>query len=242
MAAHHWLGCAIAALTGCVAGCAALSPPSAVAPGVAIPANWSAADNPSAGQATALQAWWQRFDDPLFSELVAQALQANTSVAGAQAALRQARAQRDVSAAGLWPLVNGSASVQRNATGEGEGSSRWQAGLDAGWEVDLFGGQRSAVTAGEAAAQGSAARLGALQVSVAAEVGLSYLALREAQLRLVLAQGNLASQIETLQLTDWRVQAGLLSSLEALQAQGAVVQTRAQLPLLQTRIEQSRNA
>ncbi len=173
-----------------------------------MPAAWSAAEGLAGASATDLQAWWQRFDDPLFSQLVAQALQANTSVNGAQAALRQARVQRDVLAAGLRPLVSASASLQGNVSGEGEGSSRWQAGLDASWELDLFGGQRSAVAAGAASMLGAAARLGALQVSVTAEVGLSYLSLRDAQLRLGLAQDNLATQVETLQLTQWRVQAG----------------------------------
>lgn len=81
-----------------------------------------------------------------------------------------------------------------------------------------------------------------MQVSVAAEVGLSYLTLRSAQARLAIAQANLASQLETLQLKQWRVQAGLLTSLEAEQARAAGEQTRAALPALQTSIVQARHA
>ena len=48
---------------------------------------------------------------------VSDALRANPSVQQAQAALRQARAQRDVAAAGLWPTLGGSVSAQRSRTG-----------------------------------------------------------------------------------------------------------------------------
>ena len=50
----------------------------------------------------------------LLSDLVAQALRANTSVNSAQAALQQARALRDVTAAALLPTVDSSASAQRS--------------------------------------------------------------------------------------------------------------------------------
>jgi outer membrane protein TolC len=63
--------------------------------------------------ATPLANWWQRFNDPVLTDLVTQALQANTDVKAAQAALLQ-RAQRDLQAAGLVPTVGISASAQRS--------------------------------------------------------------------------------------------------------------------------------
>ena len=63
-------------------------------------------------------------------------------------------------------------------------------------------------------------------MSIAAEVALDYIALRNAQARLAIASDNLASQQETLQITEWRLQAGLVSSLEAEQARAATEQTR----------------
>ena len=68
------------------------------------------------------------------------------------------------------------------------------------------------------------------QVSLAAEVALAYLQLRGQQSQLTIAQTNLASQQETLQLTDWRAQAGLTTSLEVEQARTSVEQTRAEIP------------
>ncbi|MFT3664184.1 efflux transporter outer membrane subunit [Piscinibacter sp.] len=231
-----------AALT--LAGCASLRvQPTDAAAGVALPAAWNAAaPQPEAAPATPLAAWWQRFGDPALSRLVEQALAANTSVASAQAALRQARALAQVQQARLGPSVGSSASVQRSQSDGGGGSNLFRAGFDASWEPDIFGGQHAARDASELDTQASAASLGDVQVSVAAEVAQGYIALRSAERRLAIARENLASQQETLQITQWRVQAGLATSLEAEQARTAVEQTRAQVPALQTTIAQSRHA
>jgi NodT family efflux transporter outer membrane factor (OMF) lipoprotein len=234
-------GLAAGACALLMAGCAS-GPADGKRPAQAdLPGAWSAA--PSSESATSLAAWWQRFNDPLLTQLVTDALRANTSVLGAEAALRQARALRDVSAAGLQPTLGSSASVQRNRSGGNTSSAStsnvFQAGLDAGWELDIFGGQRSAVAASDATARASAASLGDVQVSVAAETALSYITLRGAQVQRATATDNLASQRQTLQITEWRVQAGLLSTLEAEQARAAAAQTKALLPTLQTTVQQA---
>lgn len=178
---------------------------------VEVPIAWSAsADFPLSGNPSLAQ-WWQRFHDPILATLVTRALAANTSVQAAQAALRQARALSAVSAAALWPMLDGSVSAQRSKSGSNSAVSRYTAGLDAGWELDIFGGNRSALAASEATARASAASLGEVQVSVAAEVALTYIALRDAQARLAIARDNLASQEETLEITRWRLQASLAS-------------------------------
>ena len=84
-------------------------------------------------------AWWQQFDDPLLTTLVTQALDANTSVRSAQAALRQARALQDVAAAGLGLRLTAGADAQRSRASNSTGN-RFGASLDASWEADLFGG------------------------------------------------------------------------------------------------------
>ncbi len=207
----------------------------------AVPATWSGTVVGSARVPTSLAQWWQRFDDPVLVALVERSQAANTQVRVAQAALRQARAQREVSAAGLSPTLGSTASARRDPAA-GSAGNTVQAGLDASWELDLFGGNRRGVDAADAAAVASAASLGDVQVSIAAEVALAYITLRSAQERLAIANANLASQSETLQITDWRVQAGLATSLESEQARAAVELTRAQLPTLQTQIAQSRHA
>lgn len=203
-----------------------------------IPQDWARADAPSRPGATMLSRWWLRLDDPLLGRLVGEALDSSSSVASAQAALHQARALRDAAGAGLLPSLDASASAERGRSGGNSAGNSFRVGLDASWELDVFGARHSALAAGEAAAQASAAGLGAVQVSVAAEVALDYIALRSAQARLAIADANLGSQLELLQLVQWRLQAGLVSSLEAEQSRAAAEQTRAQLPALRTSIEQ----
>jgi NodT family efflux transporter outer membrane factor (OMF) lipoprotein len=227
-------------------GCAGL-PPQPGLPAIALPAAWSEAAGPadaaSAGaHATSLVQWWRRFNDPLLATLISQALRANTSVQSAQAALQQARAARDVAAAALSPHVTGSAGAQRSKAGDASANNTFNAGFDASWEPDVFGGNRSALRADEASAQAAAASLADVQISISAEVAVSYIQLRGAQARLLIARENLRSQLETLQLTDWRVQAGLLTSLEGEQARAASEQTRAQIPALETGLAQLRHS
>jgi NodT family efflux transporter outer membrane factor (OMF) lipoprotein len=224
-----------------LAACAPLAPRENPVAAVDVPAAWSATAGGGGAGSTPLADWWLRFSDPALSALVEQAIVANTSVALAQAALQQARATRDAAAAGLSPSLSGSASAQR-ARRANDTNNNFNAGLDAGWELDLFGANRSNVRAGDATVRASLASLGDARVSVAAEVGLNYIALRSSQARLAIATRNLASQQETLQITQWSQQAGLVSAIEAEQALAAVEQTRAQLPALQTAIDQTRHA
>ena len=225
-----------------LSGCASIAPVPTPALKFDIPPTWSDTDVAQPAGAASLDQWWLRFNDPFLPLLISQALQANTSVRSAQTALWQARALRDVSAAALNPRLDGSASAQRNSKGNSDPVDSFKVGLDASWEVDVFGVNRSELRADEATARAAAASLGDTQVSIAAEVALAYITLRGTQLRREIAEFNLASQLETLQITQWRLQAGLVTALEVEQARGAVEQTRAQLPLLQISIGQTKNA
>lgn len=187
-------------------------------------------------------AWWTTFGDPLMSQLVTQALQANTSIRSAQAALQQARALRDVRIASAGPGLTLSGSAGRSQTEFSDATNSFKAGLDASWEIDIFGANRSNINASEADTQAALASLRDVQVSIAAEVALAYIQLRGYQAQLAIAQNNLSSQKETLQITQWRAQAGLVTSLEVEQAQTAVAQTAAQVPALQTSLDQTRHS
>lgn len=224
--------------------CACAAPQGSGEPlAVPLPLAWSTAGaSPGASEPTPLAQWWTRFNDPLLTRLVDQALRANTSVLGAQAALRQARALRDAAGAALLPVLGSSASAQRGKQPGTPAANSFNAGLDASWELDIFGANRDALAASQAGVGAGAASLGDLQVSVAAEVALGYIDLRAGQARLAIATDNLASQRETLQLTQWRLQAGLVSALEAQQALAAAEQTAAQRPALQAGIAQAIHA
>ena len=247
--AHRWRLAAWAGLLSLLCpllACTAVTPLDEPADRVDIPPGWSIADAAGAGAAgldeASLAAWWQRFDDPQLAVLVTQALRVNTSIRVALATLHQAQALRDVAAASLWPALGSSASAQHGTAGGHSTGSNFQLGLDANWAIDVFGAQRAAVNAEDANASASEASLGDVRVQIAAEVALNYILLRTAQVRSVIARDNLASQEETLQITLWRQQAGLVTSLEAEQARAAVEQNRAQLPVLQTSILQTQHA
>ena len=146
-----------------LSGCAGMAVPGHGVPVLAVPAQWSTPvpaqaappvdGTPSAAllpatDPAALAQWWQRFGDPQLSALVAQALQANPGVRSAQVALQQESAQTEVQGAGLLPSVGASESAQRGRSGGGSAGNRFQTGLDASWEQDVFGSPRAALGAG----------------------------------------------------------------------------------------------
>jgi multidrug efflux system outer membrane protein len=224
------------AVAGVLGGCAAVTPAAPAAAQLTIPQQWLVVA--PAAPATPLAAWWRRFDDPLLARLVDDALSHNTSILGARAVLAQSRALAAVQAAAGLPALSGAASAQRNHAGDADSSS-FRAGFDASWELDVFGGQRAAVRAVDAGTRASAASLADIQVSVAAEVAINYLSLRGLQAQLAISQASLRSQEQTLKLTGWRVQAGLLTVLEMDQSRAATEQTRARIPALQTAAAQA---
>ena len=227
------------ALALVLAGCSSLQPHSADVPAVPVPAGWSAASGGAA--ATPLAQWWGRLGDAELTALITEALAANTSVRSAQAALRQSRALVDVQTAGTLPQIGASASAQRSRASGSTGNS-YSAGFDASWEPDVFGRLHAGVTATEADARAAEASLADVQVSLAAEVAVNYIELRGLQQRLQIARSNLASQQETLQIAQWRLQAGLTTSLVTEQARAAAEQTAAQVPALQSSLAQSRHS
>ena len=190
-----------------------------------VPAEWANATAPAAAPATALASdapaapaldlaqWWQGFGDAQLVTLIAQALAANPSIVSAQAAVQQARAQVEVQRAGLLPSLDASAGARRSQQGMADASNNYTVGLDASWELDLWGRKRNLVQAGQENLAATQASLYAAHVSLSAEVALHYIQLRNAQERLRIAQHNLALQAQTELMTRWRVQAGLAARL-----------------------------
>ena len=227
-----------------LSGCAAVGP-DYQPPQPSAPAQWRGAQDTGARDAVVLAQWWRQFGDPVLDGLIADALAANTDIATAQEKLREARARRDLSRAGLGPSVSVSGAASRGEgsreTGSGATRNLVSAGFDASWEPDIFGGMRRGVEAAEADLQASEETLRDTRVSLVAEVGRNYVDLRSGERRLAIAEANLAAQAETYDLTRWRQQAGLVSQLDEAQALTALEQTRAALPSLRTAIAETRN-
>jgi NodT family efflux transporter outer membrane factor (OMF) lipoprotein len=245
----RWLAMGAALSTaGLLAGCASLSVDRSL-PGdsarVELPAQWSGGTAAAASTIQdegALAQWWTRLGDDQLDALITQALRANPSLQSARQAVLQSRAQRDVQQAGLLPTADASASARRARQGNSGSANTLGLGLDASWELDLSGRLRAGLRASEADLAASEAALQGSHVSLAAEVALAYVDLRNQQQRLLIAESNLASQRQTLQITEWRLQAGLTTSLVAEQARTVVAQTAAQVPALQSAMAQARHA
>ncbi|MBL8258783.1 MAG: efflux transporter outer membrane subunit [Candidatus Competibacteraceae bacterium] len=231
----------LAAFALLLGGCAAVGP-NYTAPEPAAPATWQGAAAArvavSPAKPVELASWWRRLDDPALAELIDQALQTSLDLRSARARLREARARRALAGANRFPTVtsSGAASISKNGTETGTGNTRerYSAGFDASWEPDVFGSARRGEEAAQADLESTEANLYATQVSLVAEVALNYVELRAYQDRLAIAQANVASQAETLQLAQWRAQAGLVSALDVEQARSNLAQTRAQIPTLET--------
>ncbi len=118
-------------------------------------------------------------------------------------------------------------------------SDLFQTGLDAAWELDIFGGKQRALEAADAdlAATGEYRR--GVFASLASEIGLSYVELRTSQNRLDITRKNIEAQENTARLTADRFQAGLSSELDSVRAQAQVFSTKSQIPLLETQVQVS---
>lgn len=224
-----WL--ALLAQTACVP-LQTLQPRAAHEVQVQLPAQWSVAAGEPAGAAVQQQ-WWRQFADPQLDSLIERSLQSAHDLRLVRARLQQARAALDLAEAGLWPSLGVSAGATRGRSGYASPQTQYAAGFDASWEPSIFGGQRDGVSAAEFDLAASEATLGNAQVSLAAEVALNYVSLRNLQQRLQIARSNLAAQEDTWQLVSWRKQAGLDSELELEQATANLANTRAGIPGLQ---------
>jgi len=192
--------------------------------------------------------WWRSFRDPILDTLVNLALTSNLDLQQAEARIRQARAARGVAVAGLLPQVNASALYQRSkgssetVTSEGGASvstlapfkELFQVGLDASWELDLFGGTRRAVEAAGADLKAAVEDRRDVLISLVGEVGATYLNLRGFQHQILIARKNLEAQKKTADITHRRFEAGFVSRLDVANADAQVATTEAQIPILES--------
>ena len=192
-----------------------------------------------------LASWWSKLNDPILTKLIDEAVTGNLDLKQVKARIREARARRGISKAGLLPSVDASGTVSRSKSSANSGSdatrSFYSVGFDAGWEVDIFGGVRRSVEAAEADLAASRESMRDVMVSLVAEIALNYLDVRTKQKRLEVAENNLAIQQEAHDFIDWRYQAGLSNLLELQQAQYNLENTSAQIPNLRSGMEEAKN-
>jgi NodT family efflux transporter outer membrane factor (OMF) lipoprotein len=227
-------------LAACVVG------PEYEPPAIAIPATWQSqpriASRDEGAESPTLASWWTVLNDATLDRLIENALAANTTVRLATARVVESRARRAITSASLWPTSGGGASAVRSDSDLSNGpDDNYEAGLDAAWEIDLFGANRRALEASTAQLAASEADLRDVLVVLLGDVALSYVDLRTAQARLDYAERNLASQREVVDITGWRAEAGLATELDVEQAKSSYAQTQAALPLLDSSLDAARN-
>ena len=216
--------CAIAAAS-LVAGCA--SAPHGVPRLPASVASAWQAPLPHGGSSSELGRWWSQFNDPVLPALIAAAQDASTTLASAQARIERARAARVAAGAGLLPQVDAvaRAGTGRSLPGQPTLSSA-SLGLQAGWELDLFGGVSAGRDAAQARFAGAQAGWHDARVSVAAEVASSYLALRACEAQAAQSRQDSSSRNETARLTDLSASAGFTAPADAALARAGAAQAR----------------
>lgn len=222
--------CAAGVLVGCASGPA---PGPSVGSQAVLPAGaqaWHAA-LPSAGPTgtPSGQDWWQQFNEPMLLPLVAAAQAASPSLAQAAARIERARAARVAAGAALQPQLSavGAASLGRS-TPAGPTASSASAGLQAAWELDLFGAARAGRDAAQARLLGAQAAWHDARLSVAAEVATSYTLLRACEAQARQAQADATSRAETARLTALTEAAGFVAPADAALVRAGAAQARSQ--------------
>lgn len=245
---RHFLVVLLGLLAGCTVG------PGYHPPAVKTPAQWA---SPLAGGETTNSGsavfWWKNFHDPELDSLMERAVQSNFDVQIATARVREARAQYRLAAADFSPRVDVSGSYERQRQSMNQpvlGSiplpanipfenNVFQAGFDAAWEIDVFGGTRRATEA--ARAEIAAAEFGRRDtiVTLLGEVARNYVEARGSQRQLAIARDNIKAQQEILALTQDRYKHGVTSDLDVQQASTLLAITQAEVPTLESSLQTS---
>jgi NodT family efflux transporter outer membrane factor (OMF) lipoprotein len=228
-------------IAGCTVG------PNYKKPDIKVPDSFSEA-KPAKEQVIAYEKWWTAFNDPMLDSLINEAIKSNKDLMIAGARIKEARALYGITDAALWPNLQASGSYSRNRTSENSPQNRtlggktyniFQAGFDASWEIDFFGGVRRAVEAAEADVDSALESSRMVMVSVLGEVAKNYIELKGFQKQLNVLESNARSQKESLDLINVRYKAGLVSFLDVTRAESLLAATKAQIPPVEKSIKQS---
>ncbi len=197
--------------------------------------------------ADALATWWEGFSDPELNSLIDRAVAANLDLKIAAARVREARANRGVTASDQYPTLNAFGAATRTRTsgnltgaaaaGGSTTTNLFQAGLDSSYEIDVFGSVRRNIEAADADVAATIENQRDVLISVLAEVAQSYTDLRGFQQRVALSEEVIKTSQETVDLTTSRFKAGLSADLEVAQAQAELATRQSVLPSFQAGVK-----
>ncbi len=204
--------------------------------------------------------WWTLFNDGELTALERRVAAENLDVRVATTRLAKSRAELGQARASEFPTINANTSYTRQkasnvgvfsaapnplgangAEGNTTGGLRsanlapfnvFQAGFDASWEIDLWGGVRRSVESASASVEAAAEARRATLLSSLAEVARDYLALRGIQTQIHIARDNVHTAQESLQLTQQRAAGGVTTDLDVANASAQLRSTMAEIPRL----------
>ena len=223
-----------------LSACASSGPPATVT--TTAPPQWYAS-LPHKGSLASLSQWWQQQNDPLLVELIEAAQIVSPSIVSARSNIEQARASRAGSEAALLPTLDAvgnftrskSAPINRAAVAP---VNFGQLGLQASWELDVFGQNAASLDADRERYEGVQARWHDARVSIAAEVATQYYTLRTCDKLRLVADADARSRAETARLSALATQAGFeapatsaLARASAAEGNARATQQRAQCDL-----------
>lgn len=199
-------------------------------------------------KATNLAQWWKTFNDPTLDSLIERAIESNLDLKIATSRVREARALRGVADSGYYPTVDANGAYTRSRASSNNGNpnnqgeqSLYAAGLDASWEIDVFGGVRREVEAADADLMAAEEGRHDVLLTLLAEVSRNYAEARGYQRRLEVANESVRVQDESVQVAEARLKAGISGELEVAQARALLETRRALLPVILTSYQLSVN-
>ena len=235
-------------------GCIAVGP-DYDAPAIKTPDTWGLKINQQISKESEapLQTWWSIFDDPVLDELIERSRKNNLDLKIAVSRVRESRALLRIANGGEQPLINANGNAQRTEAsdnglmapvarfGSTKSHALFQLGVDASWEIDVFGRIRRTIESAGAGYQASIEDYRDVMVTLFAEVALAYIDIRTAQQLLDIAKSNAEDQRKSMVLAKDQYDTGLSSKLDVTQAKANLATTEAMIPPLQLSLTHALN-
>ena len=187
--------------------------------------------------------WWQVFQDPQLQELIRTALKENYDLQLAAERITAARAQVTITRSHQFPQVQGNA----NFSGGKDASTQSKFNIlgltaDAAFQLDLFGRLRRATEAARAQLLATQDARSTVVLTLVSDVASDYFQLLDLDLQLRITRDTVKTQEESVKLTQLRLDHGVATKLDVLQAQQVLDSANAQIPELERQIGQEEDA
>jgi outer membrane protein, multidrug efflux system len=186
--------------------------------------------------------WWQVFHDPQLQDLIRTALKQNYDLQMAIERVTAARAQLGITRSNQFPQVSLDPSFSGGKTDENIKSNIFSLAGDVVFQVDLFGRYRRATEASRAQLLGTQDAQQTVVLTLVSDVASDYFLLRNLDLQLLITKATVQTQEDSVKLTELRLQHGVATTLDVLQARQVLDTANAQIPDLERQIGQTEDA